>query len=136
MMESTVIRPRFCETDALRHISNTVLPVWFEGARECFFSRLHPTMGFDDWPVILARLEVDYKAQVYLGHDVTLKTGIEKMGTSSIVVYQEAHQRDQLVAVGRCILVYFDFKTERSKPIPDDIRANLSELAITEDITE
>ena len=32
-MDTTTITPRFSETDMLGHISNTTLPIWFEGAR-------------------------------------------------------------------------------------------------------
>jgi len=36
-MISETIKPRFLETDALGHINNTVVPGWFEGARDPVF---------------------------------------------------------------------------------------------------
>ena len=38
------ITPRFCDTDALGHISNTTLPVWFEGARDPIFRWFTPDL--------------------------------------------------------------------------------------------
>ena len=68
----TVIEPRFCETDALRHISNTVLPVWFEHARDPVCKAIHPQMTVDDWPMIVARISVDYIAQIFVQNSVTI----------------------------------------------------------------
>ncbi|MBC7185133.1 MAG: acyl-CoA thioesterase, partial [Marinobacter sp.] len=57
------LEPRFSDTDALGHISNTTLPVWFEQARTPVFRIFHPTLEADTWPLIIARLEIDLMAQ-------------------------------------------------------------------------
>ena len=43
-MLATSISPRFLETDALGHINNTVLPMWFEAAREPVFRMFSPEL--------------------------------------------------------------------------------------------
>ncbi|MGS2723899.1 acyl-CoA thioesterase [Porticoccus sp. GXU_MW_L64] len=129
-MDTTTITPRFSETDMLGHIGNTALPIWFEGAREGYFRRIHPAMTIHDWPLILARIELDIKAQLHIGDDVTLKTGVEKIGSKSMTVYQEAWQKDQLAAVARTVMVYFDYREQCSKVIPDDVRERLADLMI------
>ena len=129
-MDTTTITPRFSETDVLGHISNTAMPVWFEAAREGFFRRIHPAMTTHDWPLILARIELDLKAQIHLGADVIVKTGVEKIGTKSLTVVQQAWQHDQLAAVGRTIMVYFDYSTQSSKPIPNKVKESLADLLI------
>jgi len=63
-VDEITLRPRFSETDALGHISNTTLPVWFEAGREELFRRIHPAMTLEEWPLILARYEVDLKSQM------------------------------------------------------------------------
>ena len=131
-MDTTTITPRFSETDMLGHISNTTLPIWFEGAREGFFRRIHPAMTTHDWPLILARIELDLKAQLHIGSEVTLKTSVEKIGSKSITVYQEAWQNQQLAAVARTVMVYFDYSEQCSKVIPDDVRGRLADLLIKE----
>ena len=130
-MDEITLRPRFSETDALGHISNTTLPVWFEAGREELFRRIHPAMTLEEWPLILARYEVDLKSQMFLGHDVTIKTAVEKLGTSSLGVYQEAWQQDRLAATGRTVLVNFDYSSQRSRPFIDSIRARLTDMLMS-----
>jgi len=59
-----------------------------------------------------------------------VKTGIEKVGNSSFVVIQEAWQNHVLVAKGKAVQVYFDFKTQKSDRIPDVYRARLESLIL------
>ncbi len=129
-MDEMTLAPRFSETDALGHISNTTLPVWFEAAREGIFRRIHPSLSLDDWPMIIARYEIDLKRQMFLGAPVTVKSGIEALGNSSLTVYQEAWQHGQLAAIGRSILVRFDYGTQRSVPLTAAMRARLADLLL------
>jgi len=129
-MYEDIIEPRFSETDALGHISNTALPVWFEGCRAEFFKLVHPSMSFTDWPVILAKFEIDFNAQLFIGTPITIKTGIEKVGNSSIVFYQEAWQNETLANVGRTVMVWIDHKTQSSCPIPNDIKDKLATIMV------
>ncbi|SNC67592.1 acyl-CoA thioester hydrolase [Marinobacter sp. es.048] len=121
------LEPRFSDTDALGHISNTTLPVWFEQARTPVFRIFHPTLEAETWPLIIARLEIDLMAQSYWHIPVTIKTGIGKIGNSSFHVIQEAWQGDKQIARGVAVLIHFDYETEKALPIPDGIRAKLSE---------
>lgn len=129
MFEKTLM-PRFSETDALGHISNTALPVWFEDARQPIFEIFTPTLAIDTWPLILARLEVDFIAQIYYGTEVTLKTSISRLGNSSVEIYQEAWQKKNVAAKGRTTLVYFDHETQKSKPISGDLRVQLERCTL------
>ena len=121
------IEPRFSDTDALGHISNTVFPVWFEAARAPLFKIFHPSQELHSWPLILARVELDLLAQTFLGKAIEIHSYIGKLGTSSCQVQQEAWQDGKLVAKGLAIMVYFDYANERSMPIPGGIRAQLNE---------
>ena len=124
------LEPRFSDTDALGHISNTSLPVWFEQARTPVFRIFHPTLEAETWPLIIARLEIDLLAQSYWHIPVKIKTGIGKIGNSSFHVVQEAWQGDKQIARGVAGLIHFDYETEKALPIPDDIRARLTEHVV------
>ena len=126
-MFSKTIEPRYSETDALGHINNTVLPVWFEYARTDFFKLCHPRQTHNDWPMILAKIDVEFLQQIFYGKDVVVNSFIERIGTKSFVVLHEAWQGDQLVAKGHAVHVWFDYQQQASCPVPDDIRAALSE---------
>lgn len=124
------LEPRFSDTDALGHISNTTLPVWFEQARTPVFHIFHPTLEAETWPLIIARLEIDLMAQSYWHIPVKIKTGIGKIGNSSFHVIQEAWQGDKQIARGVAVLIHFDYEIEKALPIPDDIKARLAEHAV------
>lgn len=115
------ITPHFGDADPLRHINNCRLPVWFELGRAPIFSVFHPSLELDTWPLILAKISVDYISQMRWDRDVEITTYIRKLGRSSFTVYQEAHQSGALGAKGEAVLVHFDYATQKSSPIPADI---------------
>jgi acyl-CoA thioester hydrolase len=124
-MFKTTVQPRFYETDAFGHVNNTVVAGWFETAREPIFRLFCPDMDIRKMNLILARIEVDFVAQIYYGDEVTLLTGIERVGNSSFVVHHEAWQKQACVARGKAVQVYFDHGTQKSERIPDQYRREL-----------
>ena len=125
-MFTATFSPRFYETDAFGHVNNTVVTGWFETAREPIFRLFMPNMDIQTMKLILARVEVDYVAQIYYGSDVTVHTGIEKIGNSSFVVWHEAFQHGKTVARGKAVQVHFDHASQKSEPLPDTLRASLA----------
>ena len=116
MIDET-IKPRFCETDGLGHINNTVVAQWFEGARDPVFRWFTPDLGINKWQLILAKTTVEFHAELQYGEDVVLKTYISRIGNSSFDVYQEAWQQGIKCASGTAVMVHFDFQTKKSKKI-------------------
>ena len=47
-MFKSVVTPRFAETDALGHLGNTALPVWFEEARGPVFELFNPELDIKE----------------------------------------------------------------------------------------
>lgn len=127
-MFTMTVSPRFYETDAFGHINNTVLTGWFETAREPIFRIFSPDMDIKKMSLILARVEVDFLAQIYYGAEVEIRTAIEKIGNASFTVAHEAWQKGSCVARGKAVQVYFDFGTQKSGTIPDVYRRQLAEL--------
>lgn len=125
-MFTLTIQPRFAETDALGHINNCVLPVWFEQARTPIFEIFVPGLGIRQWNLILAKIEVEFVAELFYGVGVEIRTWIERVGNSSVQVYQEAWQNGKLCAKGRAVQVHFDHGIKQSQPIPDAIRTQLN----------
>lgn len=117
---------RFYETDALAHVSNTVLVGWFESAREPIFRMFSPTLDLQNWPLIVASYKVDLLAQIFYGKAVTTRTYISRLGKSSFDAYQELWQDDKLCATGVTTMVHFDYKSQRSVTIPDDVRTTMN----------
>jgi acyl-CoA thioester hydrolase len=121
------LQPRFAETDALGHINNAVLPVWFEQARTPIFALFTPGLEVKKWSLILAKIEVEFVKEIFYGTDVEIRSYIEKIGNSSFVCYQEAWQSQNLAAKGKSVMVHFNHSTKKSMPIPDAVRGQLNE---------
>ncbi len=124
------LQPRFNDTDALGHISNTTLPIWFEQARTPLFQMFNPTLDVKTWPLIIARVEIDFVAQSFWHLPVEIRTGIGRVGNSSFQAVQEAWQDGKLIARGKAVLIHFDYKTEKAVPISEEVRSQLAEHTV------
>ena len=123
-----VIKPRFCETDALGHINNTVIPMWFEAAREPIFEIVNPGQDLAAWNLILADFNITFSAPTFYGKEVLIKTNVSRIGKSSFVVTQSCWQESKKTAEAQTTMVFYDYKMEKSQPLTDHIRTQLSEL--------
>lgn len=121
------ITPRFSETDALGHINNTVVPVWFESAREPIFKIFNPSLNLTEWNLIVAKIDVSFVAQMDYQAQTEIRTYIEKIGNSSLTIRQQVIQNEVLTAEGFCTLVKFDYKTQKSTPIIDSEKNELTQ---------
>lgn len=126
-MFSINVSPRFGDIDGLGHVNNTVLPVWFETGRNSIFRLFSPDLDLspDVWHLILVRIEFDFLSQMYFRSDVEIRTFVTKIGNSSFTVGHEAWQEGELKVKGQAVLVYYDFKLQKSIPLPDSIRETL-----------
>lgn len=120
------IWPRFSETDALGHVNNTSLPVWFEESRTPLFKIFVPDLAPKNWNLILAKIDVEFVRELFYGEEVEVRSYLERIGNSSFVVLQEAWQSGELCARGRATLVHFNHLSKKSEPLPDHIRDALS----------
>ncbi|CCQ10411.1 Conserved protein [Pseudoalteromonas luteoviolacea B = ATCC 29581] len=127
---SELVQPRFSETDALGHINNTVVPVWFEAARTPIFKIFTPDLDPKQWKLIIAKIEVEFKGELFYGDKVEIRTGIERIGNSSYVIVQQAWQQDRLCAEGKTIMVRYDFANKSATPLSDEEKQGLNQYLI------
>lgn len=125
-MYTTTIIPRVSETNGAGHISNTVVPIWFEAGRSEIYKLLTPDLSFGNWKVVLVNMNVDYTKQIFLNANVEVKTWIEKMGNKSFTVYEEMYQNGQICTKGTATYVYFNYDIQQSEEIPQEIRTELA----------
>jgi acyl-CoA thioester hydrolase len=126
-MFTKIVTPRFGDVDGLRHINNTMLPVWFELGRDPLFRYFNPELSLESWNLIMAHIDVDFLLPMTLGADIEIRTSLARIGNSSLTVHQEAWQNGSLSAQGNAVVVHYDFTNRQSRPIPDAIRAQLKE---------
>lgn len=126
-MLTITITPRFGDVDGFRHITNTRLPEWFEAGRMPLYRIFQPALDHDLLQLIIARISVDFHAQMYMQHPIEIRTWIRRVGNSSFTVYQEAWQQERLGASGETVIVHYDFATSQSMTVPDHLRALLEQ---------
>ncbi len=120
-----LITPGFYETDALGHINNTVVPMWFEKARTPLFKIFTPDLDPKKWELILAKIEVEYVREIDYRIIVSIRTGIQHIGNSSFLIRQELFQDGELAARGLTTLVRFDHGTKKSHALTEELRCEL-----------
>ena len=129
----TKIVPRVSETDGVGHINNVFVPIWFEAGRREIFRIFSPKLDFINWKLALVKVTVEYVDQLYLAEGVDIKTGIEKIGTSSFTIKEEIYQTNRICAKGQAIYVNYNFRDKKSEPISNEIRNRLESIKFVED---
>jgi acyl-CoA thioester hydrolase len=133
-MFKITVEPRFGDVDGLRHVNNTVIPVWFELGRNPVFRMFTPDLDLssEKWRSIMARVEFDFLREMYFDGIVEIRTYVLHIGNSSFMLGHEAWQHGELKVKGKAVLVHYDFISKKSVPLPEDIRNQLSEHMVDE----
>lgn len=121
---------RFADCDPLGHVNNAVYLTYLEETR---FAHWRAEWGFGtddpapDIPgVILARVEIDYRAQARYGDVLEIRMRVTTLGRSSFTYeYEIVDARGGVVATAKSIMVMFDYASQKPVPIPGRVRAML-----------
>ena len=121
----TSLQVRFRDIDAFGHVNNAVFFSYVELARiRYLLDVIQPETGFDRMPLILARVELDFRSPIQFGEDVTVETRIEHVGRTSFGMTHRmtAGPEGRLVADVQTVLVTYDYGAARPMPVPDEWR--------------
>jgi acyl-CoA thioester hydrolase len=110
-------RVRFRDIDSFGHVNNAVYSTYLEQAR------LDALGGLGS--VILARVEIDFRAEVNAGEDVEVRSRCTRIGTKSVELEHEILANGRLAAEAKSVLVGFDYERRVSAPIPDRLKERL-----------
>jgi len=121
------VKVRFSETDALGHISNISYFIYLEEARIEFFKALGFDMDIAKWKVIMASAKCDFISQGFFNQQLKVISAVSKIGNSSFSIIHRIEDANtgQLIAKGDASAVHFNFETQKSESLPDDIRSLL-----------
>jgi acyl-CoA thioester hydrolase len=119
---------RFADTDANGHINNTLFSVLCESGRVSMFrTRFDPTLPPDRFFVI-ARLAIDFRAELFYPGKVRTGTWLTRLGRSSVSLAQTIVGGERLAAEAEAVCVLMDGATRRPMPFPDETRAALESM--------
>jgi acyl-CoA thioester hydrolase len=127
-------RVRFGDLDAMRHLNNVVFLRYFETARIAFIRELFPGHSpaqpeNESWGLIFAECHINYRSPVYFDEEVEVECSIGEVRRSAFQVVFRMTVGDRLASEGYGWLVGFDYKTEKSSPLPHDLREQLESTA-------
>jgi|SRR3954447_3170871 len=111
-------RVRFRDCDAMGHVNNAVFSTYLEEARIDVLGGLRP--------FILARVEIDFRSQLRAGEQIEIGTRCSRIGMKSFDLEHQIHADGRVVADARSVLVAYDYETESSVPLSDELRRRLS----------
>ncbi|MGE5433787.1 MAG: acyl-CoA thioesterase [Candidatus Doudnabacteria bacterium] len=117
---------RFRDLDPMGHVNNAVFLTYLEQARVAFFAEMGAATGLEDMNMIVARVEIDFKAPVRLGQEVEVSVRASRFGTKSFDLDYELRVEGELVAVAKSVQVAYDYNRREPVPVPAEWREKLS----------
>lgn len=128
------IQIRFKDIDRMGHVNNANYLTYIELARVKYFEdvvrldkKWSPEVG-----IILARIEIDFKAPVFLHDIIFVYTRCSRIGTKSITldwaVVRQKENSEEVVAQGIAVLVCYDYRSEKTIPVPEEHRRAIEQF--------
>ena len=117
---------RFRDLDPMGHVNNAVFLTYLEQARVAFFAEMGAATGLEDMNMIVARVEIDFKAPVRLGQEVEVSVRASRFGTKSFDLEYDLRVEGEVVAVAKSVQVAYDYKRREPVPVPAEWREKLS----------
>ncbi|KUP08104.1 thioesterase [Bacillus coahuilensis p1.1.43] len=133
MAHELPIRIRYREIDVLGHVNNTNYFVYFEDARVSLFEELGYGVSIEDWKFILASTTCDFLAQARFDQELIIRTEVGRVGDKSFTLLHEIVDKKsgERIAVGKAIIVYFNFQLQQSESIPSSLKEKLEKYEST-----
>jgi acyl-CoA thioester hydrolase len=113
---------RFRDVDALGHVNNAVFLTYLEEARIAFLIPL----GAEVSNMILARVEIDFRAPLRMGDEIEIGVRPANLGTKSFELEYEVRSGNTVAAEAKTVLVSFDYESGRSIELPESWREALA----------
>ncbi|MBO9462909.1 acyl-CoA thioesterase [Labrenzia sp. R5_0] len=129
-MEAFVLRTgdklRYGDTDRQGHVNNAVFATFLETGRvELLYNEALADLGA---AFVIARLELDFLAEVNWPGEVEIGTAVLDVGRSSFKLFQKVFQDGKPVAQAVTVIVQMSESTRKSQPLSERARERLQEL--------
>ncbi len=122
----TPIQMRFADVDRLGHVNNVNLQHYFDLGKTDYYDRVIrlPDDCWEKTGFIQKATNSVFEAQTHMNEPVVVTTRVEKVGTTSMTVYQEIlnGQTRERKAYSTSVLVAFDFARQVKVSVPDEWR--------------
>jgi len=127
---SIPVQLRFNDADSLGHINNSVYFSFYDLGKSGYFKTVKENnTELKEAEVVIAHVEVDFFASVFLSDEIEVQTATLEIGNKSLTLIQRIFEpkTDAVKCICKTVLVSVDFDTQKSVPISDDWRKAISE---------
>ena len=127
----TPITVRFADLDVLGHLNHAKYLTYMEQARILYIEKVCGwSGGWDDFGVILANANVDYKLPIAFGDTVSVYTRCGRLGGKSFdleytLLRHREDEPDAIAAVATTVMVAYDYGAGQAIPVPANWRDNI-----------
>ena len=109
---------RYSDLDRQGHVNNAVFATFSEVGRVAFmYDPAHP-LASEGRSFVVARLLIDFRAELFWPGTVDIGTGVLKVGRSSFTLAQGLFNDGRLVATTEATIVMVNKESRRSTPLP------------------
>ena len=125
---------RYSDTDRQGHVNNAVFSTFLETGRvEVLYNKERPILS-DGSSFVIASLKLDFVQEIKWPGQVDIGTGLLKVGTTSIVLYQELYQEEKCVARAETVIVQVSDVTKKSLPLSTNAKEILNDWLINREV--
>ena len=119
------LQVRWGDVDRLGHVNNVQILRYCEEARVNWMEQLlaRSDRARGEGP-ILADVHCSFIRQLHWPAQLEIGARASRIGTSSMTLINAVFEQGnpQPVATARAVMVWFDYKAQRSKPLPENLR--------------
>ena len=120
---------RFRDLDPMGHVNNAVFLTYIEEARAALLAGVGAATGLEDMNMIVARVEIDFRAPVRFGQEVEISVHASRFGTKSFDLDYELRVDGDVVAEAKSVQVAYDYSRREPVPLPAEWREKLTAVA-------
>lgn len=123
---------RYADTDRQGHVNNALFSTFLETGRvEILYDRENP-LAAAGAEFVIANLRIEFSAEITWPGEVSVGTGIQKLGNSSMTLVQGIFQNGLCVARAETVIVQIDSKSRTAVPLTQRARQILTEMQVAD----
>jgi acyl-CoA thioester hydrolase len=126
------IEVRYGDLDAQQHVNNAKYLTYMEQARMAYLQHLGLWDGgsFADLGMIVAEIEISYRAPIHFSLPVRVGMRVNRLGNKSMILeYRLENAQDgSLFATATSVQVAYDYRENKSIPVPEKWRTSIAKF--------
>ena len=120
---------RFRDLDPMGHVNNAVFLTYIEQARVTYLAEVGAASGLEDMNMVVAHVEIDFKAPVRLGQEVEISVRATRFGTKSFDLDYVLRVDGEVVAEAKSVQVAYDYGRQEPTELPAAWREKMTAVA-------